>query len=324
MSRPAVTVVVPFAGDAAAARQALAMLQALRVGPGDELILADNSGTAPAADGRVRVVRATGERSPAHARNVGAAHAHADWILFLDADTRAPAGLLDVYFATGVAPDVGALVGEVYPAPGPRTLAARYGASRNFLSQRAHMAHPFRPRAAAANLLVRRAAFDATAGFREGLRAAEDTDFCWRLQELGWTLELREDASVEHSYRTTIRELRRQWRAYAAGRAWLAREHPGFHPEPAITRAVRRLRARLHGAEAGAGALRSPAASPQAPGPGVRGRDHASAQGRSAPQLRAGAGGRLERAEFLALDVLLALDELVGFRLSNRPDRSAS
>jgi len=60
--------------------------------------------------------------------------------------------------------------------------------------------------------------------------AGEDTDFCWRLQDLGWTLELRPEAVVEHRYRPTIGGLRRQWRAYAAGRAWLAGRYPGFHP----------------------------------------------------------------------------------------------
>src|SRR5205085_9859420 len=101
VSRPAVSVVMPFAGDGAAAARALDTLRALDVRPGDELILADNSGVASPRDGIV-VVHADAERSPAHARNVGAEHAHADWILFLDADCRARSGLLDAYFVNPI------------------------------------------------------------------------------------------------------------------------------------------------------------------------------------------------------------------------------
>lgn len=296
--RPHVSVVMPFAGDERAASAAVDALLELELRPGDELILADNSGTAVARGG-VAVIKATGERSPAHARNVGAARAHGEWILFLDADCRAPRGLLDAFFAAPVDDAVGALAGEVVPLPGADTLASRYGSARGFLSQQAHLSHPYRPRAVAANLLVRRVAFEQIGGFYEGVRAAEDTDFSWRLQEAGWRLELRRRAQVEHRYRTTLGELRRQWRGYAAGRAWLARRYEGFAPEPAVVRAVARLRHRTRTAI-------GPGAAPGGSSPGRRG----------APAVEAGA---LERGRYLALDALLSAEELAGMALSNRP-----
>ncbi|MGO9889533.1 MAG: glycosyltransferase family 2 protein [Solirubrobacteraceae bacterium] len=298
MSRPEVSVVMPFAGDEYAAQAAIDALLALDLRVGDELILADNSGLAVARGG-VAVIRATGERSPAHARNVGAASAHGEWILFLDADCRAPRWLLDAYFAVPVADDVGALAGEVVPLLEGDTLAARYGSARSFLSQEAHLKHPYRPRAVAANLLVRRKAFEEVGGFYEGVRAAEDTDFSWRLQRAGWKLELRRGAQVEHRYRATLRELRKQWRGYAAGRAWLARRYDGFEPEPAVARAVGRALQRTRDSDAD-GAAGS--------GPGSR--------ERGAPAVSA---GRLERGRYLAIDALLSADELAGLVLSNRP-----
>jgi hypothetical protein len=293
--RPTVSVVMPFAGDAAQARAAAEVLTGLDTGPADELILADNSGTVPSLPA-ITVVPAIGERSPAHARNAGAERATGQWILFLDSDCRAPRGLIDAYFVSPVDEYVGALAGEVVPAPDQGPLASRYGAARGFLSQRQHLAHPYRPRAVAANLLVRREAFEQVGGFYEGLRAAEDTDFSWRLQQARWRLELRPEAVVEHRYRASVGELRRQWRGYAAGRAWLARRYDGFAPQPAAVRAAGRIRGRAR----------------------LLSRGTAEPSVRSAPRT---AAGPLERSRYLALDALLAGEELAGLMLSNRPHR---
>jgi glycosyltransferase involved in cell wall biosynthesis len=270
---------MPFAGDAAAASAAVASLQSLTVHEGDELILSDNSGVAVAVEGII-VVDAHGERSPSYARNAGAARASRDWILFLDADCVPDPTLIDAYFSQPIDERVGALAGEVVPAAGAQTLAERYGAARNFLGQQAHLAHPYRPRAVAANLLVRRAAFEPLGGFAEGVSAGEDTDFSWRLQDAGWLLEPR-PARVQHRYRATIRQLRRQWRGYAAGRAWLATRYPGFTPEPALARVLRR-----RGRRAGGGGATSSVS-------------------------------RRDRLLFAGLDLVLAFDELIGLRMSN-------
>lgn len=291
MSRPDVSVIMPFGGEPWEVPAALEALGALDATPRDEMILADNSGALGEGGlqaGGVIVVPAPGERSPARARNAGARQASRDWILFLDADCRPLPGLLAAYFGSGIPDEVGALAGEVVAATGDGTFASRYGAARNFLSQEAHFRHPYMPRAAAANLLVRRTAFEQVGGFYEGLRAAEDTDFAWRLQRAGWSIELRSSAQVEHRYRGSVRELRRQWRSYAAGRAWLARRYEGFEPEPAVARSLRR---------SVAWARRS--------GRSVAGGSEASA--------------RREETSFRALDAVLALEELAGFVLPNRP-----
>jgi hypothetical protein len=298
---------MPFAGTAPEAAAALATLAALRTAPGDERILADNSGLAGelrAPDG-IRVVAAPGEASPARARNAGAEAAGGEWILFIDADTEPPVDLIDRFLDPDRPPadDVGALAGGIAAAPPGPGLAARYGAAKSFLDAGSHLSHPYLPRAASANLLVRRSAFAAVGGFTEGVRAAEDTDFAWRLQRAGWRLEPRLGAQVTHRYRSSLRALRRQWRGYAAGRAWLGRRYDGFMPQPALARAVRRT-GRTGRVGAPGTARAATVGAPPADGLPV-----------------AALPGRAARASFLAIDALLGVEELAGFALSNRPLR---
>jgi cellulose synthase/poly-beta-1,6-N-acetylglucosamine synthase-like glycosyltransferase len=304
-SRPAVSVVVPFAGSAAEADGVIAMLGSLRTGPGDELILSDNSGAAALAHGEeavgsstpVRVVRATRESSPSHARNVGAANARNDWLLFLDSDVQPPADLIDLFFSEPIEERVGAITGDIAGIPDTRTLAARYGTARNFLGQRSHVMNPFRPRASSANLLVRRAAFEQIGGYTEGIRAAEDTDLTWRLQDHGWRLAFNQHAVVRHAYRDSLRDLRRQWRGYAAGAMWLSREYPDFELDPGLNRMVRRMLKRV------------------GIGPGVAFR----ADGRGSQASRQLSAWT--RLQFLFVDCLLGVEEKIGHRMSNQIER---
>jgi len=303
MSRPAVSVVVPFAGTREQAQAVFTMLLGLGSRPEDELIVADNSGTVPPPPavaatlntdpGRLIVMPAPGEASASHARNVGAAAAHNDWILFLDADVVAPADLLDSFFSEPIGERVGAVTGDIAGIPETRTLAARYGTARNFLGQRSHVNHPVRPRASSANLLVRRVAFEQVGGYTEGIWAAEDTDFTWRLQAAGWTLAFNERAVVQHAYRERLSELGRQWRGYAAGARWLSEQYPDFKPDPGLNRGVRLLLRRF-----GIGR-----------GVAFRADGRASA---SSAQL-----SRWDRLQFLFVQVYLAIEEQIGLRMSN-------
>jgi mycofactocin glycosyltransferase len=295
-TRPSVSVVIPFAGSTAAAAAVVTRFGALTLSGGDELIIADNSGTVATTE--MTVVRASGEASASHARNAGAAAASCDWILFLDSDVYPPADLIDAFFAEPIADEVGAITGDIHGIPDTSTLAARYGTARNFLGQRSHVMNPYRPRASSANLLVRRAAFDQVGGYTEGIWAAEDTDFTWRLQEAGWTLAFNEHAVVRHEYRTSLRALGRQWRGYAAGAAWLSRRYPDFHPDPGLNRLARILLKKI------------------GIGDGVAFRADGRSSSSSAQLSRA------ERLQFLLINCYLGVEEQIGLRMSNEVKRA--
>jgi GT2 family glycosyltransferase len=222
--------VVPFRGEEAAAVRLVSNLEALEFGPDDELIVADNSDEpALRSDGRLRVVRADGERSSYHARNVGAAGARGEWLLFIDADCVPAPRILGAYFAPPPGDQVGALAGAVLTDPAQRSFLARYAADRSFLDQ-ADGLHTAGNAAATANLLVRRAAFEELGGFAEGIRSGGDVDLCRRLMAAGWSIERRPVAAVRHLHREALPDLLGSIARYAAGARWLNERYPGTAP----------------------------------------------------------------------------------------------
>jgi glycosyltransferase involved in cell wall biosynthesis len=233
MSRPTVSVVVPFRGNATAAQRTLEAVRRLALADGDELVLADNSDDgvlAELAERDMRVVRATGERSSYHARNTGARGARGDWLLFIDADCVPAPDLLDAYFADPAPDRCAILAGEISGDRSQRGLMPRYARSRNYLSQTEGLHGKAGTAGATANLLVRRAAFEAVGGFADGIRSGGDVDLCWRLREQGWMLEYRAGAGVQHRHRETVFGFMGQVARYAAGARWLDARHPGSSP----------------------------------------------------------------------------------------------
>ncbi len=105
--------------------------------------------------------------------------------MFVDADITPPATLLDDYFATVPAERTAMLAGGVRDQPGDG-LAARYSHLRESMSQDMTLQHGPWAFVQTANCALRREAFDAVGGFREGIRAGEDADLCYRLRAAGW------------------------------------------------------------------------------------------------------------------------------------------
>ncbi len=238
MARPSVSVVVPFRGSEGDARRLAASLERLELRQRDELIVADNSGAEAShyvyepgggSQTQRRVVRAGGERSSYHARNVGAAAARGDWLLFIDSDCLPGPDLLDSYFDPPADTRAGALAGAVTTDPGQDAFLARYASDRKFLDQESGL-HTAGAAAATANLMVRREAFEALGGFAEGIRSGGDVDLCRRLLAADWTIERRPGAVVHHLHRESLVDLLGSIARYAAGARWLNERYPGTAP----------------------------------------------------------------------------------------------
>jgi GT2 family glycosyltransferase len=236
-ARPTVSVIVPFAGTTGELGRLLGDLDAVLVrGPGDELIVADNrcavGGLAGSADGAVRVVPARGPRAPGYARNCGAAIATGDWLVFIDADTRPAASLLDDYFTPPPRPSTGVLAGGIVDVAASRSAAARHSAARRQMGQRNTLERAGRPYAQTANSAILRSAFTAVGGFAPDIRAGEDADLCFRLSRAGWEIESRPGAIVEHRSRESWGALLVQLAQHGSGAAWLNRRYAGEFPAP--------------------------------------------------------------------------------------------
>ncbi|HEX5909876.1 MAG TPA: glycosyltransferase family 2 protein [Thermoleophilaceae bacterium] len=234
MQRPSVDVIVPFKGSPAALADLRRRLGELVLAPGDSALVVDNGPEPlPVPDGPVPVHWVGQVPTPAFARNAGAGRGSADWIVFCDADTHAPPGLLDHYFDPPPAERTGLIGGGVLdePAPANAGVVARYGHLRGVMSQEGTFDFGDRwgyPKTA--NVACRRAAFEQVGGFTERIRAAEDADLTYRLRAAGWEVERREHASVVHSSRTTLRGLVVQQALWGAGGAWVAERYPGSVP----------------------------------------------------------------------------------------------
>ena len=230
MTRPAVDIVVPFAGSDDELDDLLARVRAIRRGPDDTLTVVDNR--AQGRTGEPDVLCAPGQPSSYYARNRGAERGHAPWILFIDADVDPPPDLLDRYFDTEPRERSGVLAGGIVDEPlsDQPTLAERYAVKAEQMSQENTLKAGPWAYAQTANAAVRREAFEQIGGFEEGIRSGGDADLCFRIRVAGWELEGRPDARIVHRNRTTAKAFFRQKARHGAGAGWLNTRYPGSFP----------------------------------------------------------------------------------------------
>lgn len=195
LDRPRVSVVIPARNESASIASVVEAVLAQRTESIElEVIVVDDGST----DGTANLARAAGAKvieaappgargNPAHARNLGAAEATGDPIVFLDADCTPSARWLSALLAGHAA---GAeVVGGSLDVPAGLPALARcdhYCGSYHVHPRRRAgdvANHP------PANLSVRREAFRRTSGFTEELPVADGHE------ELRWQAELRRSGS---------------------------------------------------------------------------------------------------------------------------------
>lgn len=230
MTAPArVSVIIP-AFDAEATIQAqLAAIASQRDAPPFEVLVCDNGsldGTRAIVSAwqdrieNLRLVDASARRGPSAARNIGAAAAVGEVLLFCDADDVVDGRwVAELVTALG---DADAVAGAGEYAELNTHFADRGGRTPPFY---ALAALPHLPAALAGNSGVRAEAFASIGGFDEALRVGEDADLFWRLQLAGKTLVDAPDAVVHIRDRTSLRGVWRQEYGWGAAERQLAHRY---------------------------------------------------------------------------------------------------
>jgi len=198
-----------------------------------EVVVADNgstdTGPAIVQDHplRARLVDASGRRGQAHARNVGAAAARSEKLLFCDQDDVADPGWVAALVDALNDWDIVGGLSEGHTLNGWRVT---------------WRSEPMRPdgvarpsSASGSNLAIRREVLDALGGWPEDyVGGGEDTALCWQAQLSGFTLGYREDAVMHYRYRTDLRSHARQQYEYGRQIARLRARFPGLDHPPVV------------------------------------------------------------------------------------------
>jgi glycosyltransferase involved in cell wall biosynthesis len=238
----ALSVVVPCRNAATHLPKLLGALGADDPGVPWEVVVVDNGSTdAPraVAESRadilpVRVVDAPDHHGGGYARNVGAAAAAGEHVLFLDSDDLIGPGYLQaMHTGLATADIVGA--GLDARALNPEWAAeSRPGAIADGLLDH----FDFLPYAPSGAMGVRRDVFQELGGFAD-VPFAEDVDFCWRASLAGKQLSSVPGAVVHYRYRPTLHAMFAQARRYGAAQPLLYRRYrdagmPGRSPTDVV------------------------------------------------------------------------------------------
>ncbi len=226
---PRVSVVVCAHNAAATLADCLAALERLTYPDYEVIVVNDGSRDRTSAVARrhprVRLIEAP-HAGLSVARNVGLAHATGEIVAYTDADARPDCDWLSYL----VQPIVGAgAVGAGGPNLVPRDdpffaqcVARAPGSPTHVLLDDRTAEH-----VPGVNMAFRRSALEAIGGFDPiFVRAGDDVDVCWRLEERGWAIGFAPSALVWHHHRRSLAAYWRQQVGYGEGERWLAALHP--------------------------------------------------------------------------------------------------
>ena len=197
--------------------------------PNYEVILVDDGSTDNTAEiaaqfPNVGYIRQS-NHGLSHARNTGATAAKGDVFAYTDSDCMADADWLYYLIGTLTSGDYAGVGGPNVSPPARNSIqacvaAAPGGPSHVLLTDTVAEHIP------GCNMAFYRWAFQNVGGFDpEYLKAGDDVDFCWRLQQAGFVIAFSPTAIVWHHRRFTLREFLKQQEGYGEAESLLRFKH---------------------------------------------------------------------------------------------------
>jgi GT2 family glycosyltransferase len=197
--------------------------------PNYEVILVDDGSTDNTAEiaakfPNVRYIHQT-NHGLSHARNTGAAAAKGQVFAYTDSDCMADPDWLYYLISTLTSSDYAGVGGPNVSPPARNSIqacvaAAPGGPSHVLLTDTVAEHIP------GCNMAFYRWAFENVGGFDpEYLKAGDDVDFCWRLQQAGFVIAFSPTAIVWHHRRFTLREFLKQQEGYGEAESLLRFKH---------------------------------------------------------------------------------------------------
>lgn len=200
----------------------------------------------------LRIVDASEKPGKSYALNKAIRTSEAELIAFLDADDQVASGWL---------PAVGEALNK-HPLIATRTDCETLNNEHNRRSrgnlQSSGLMNihypPYLPHASGGTIGITRCLHDKLGGFDESLHCLEDTDYLWRAQLLGATLQFVPEAVLRVRFRSTLKGIYRQRQAYAEHNVLLSKRYRAYgvpHSRPwfgyfkrwdSLLRSVKQLR----------------------------------------------------------------------------------
>lgn len=225
---PKISVVICTYNGSATIREALAGVERLSY-PNYEVIVVNDGSTdhtpSIVAEFDVKLI-STPNQGLSEARNVGWRAATGEIIAYLDDDAYPDPQWLD-YLANSFLTTDHAGIGGPNILPPHSELVACCVANAPGGPIHVLVTDDLAEHIPGCNMAFRRSAIEAVNGFDARYRAAgDDVDFCWRIQQRGWTLGFSPAAMVWHHRRNSVRKYWRQQRGYGRAEALLEAKWP--------------------------------------------------------------------------------------------------